>query len=187
MDGWIEEAIGGFGAWWWESERCPAERLLSSNLHNCQVPPPVKINVITAPNWRHPAPTNLWEGPKRLIPGLWAPWRRWACPQVGCTYWMLQARPPAMVVACGRLWWPWRCGGGGGGRVGTRLGLVSGGSMAYTKPGHATAVGTQNPGRVCPREPFQQQRNHASEAVQICESAARARGQPRSIARIDDE
>ena len=143
--------------------------------------PPVKIDVITAPNWRHPAPTNLWEGPKRLIPGLWAPWRRWACPQVGCTYWMLQARPPAMVVACGRLWWPWRCGGGGGGRVGTRLGLVSGGSMAYTKPGHATAVGTQNPGRVCPREPFQQQRNHASEAVQICESAARARGQPRSI------
>ena len=136
---------------------------------------------LTAPNWRHPAPTNLWEGPKRLIPGLWAPWRRWACPQVGCTYWMLQARPPAMVVACGRLWWPWRCGGGGGGRVGTRLGLASGGSMAYTKLGHATAVGTQNPGRVRPREPSQQQRNHASEAVQICESAARARGQPRSI------
>ena len=80
---------------------------------------------------------------------------------------MLQARPPAMVVACGRLRWPWRCGGGGGGRVGTRLGLVSGGSMAYTKLGHATAVDTQNPGRVCPREPFQQQRNHASEAVQI--------------------
>eukprot|EP01045_Picozoa_sp_COSAG04_P024679 COSAG04_NODE_3117_length_3150_cov_27.676172_2_plen_237_part_00 len=42
-----------------------------------------------------------------------------------------------MVVACGRLRWPWRCGGGGGGRVGTRLGLVSGGSMAYTKLGHA--------------------------------------------------
>ena len=74
---------------------------------------------------------------------------------------MLQARPPAMVVACGRLRWPWRCGGGGGGRVGTRLGLVSGGSMAYTKLGHATAVDTQNPGRVCPREPFQQQRNLA--------------------------
>ena len=115
------------------------------------LPPPSNINVITAPNWRHSAPTNVWEGSKRLIPGLWAPWRRWACPQVGCTYWMLQARPPAMVVACGRLWWPWRCGGGGGGRVGTRPGLASGGSMAYTKLGHAAAVGTQNPGRVPPR------------------------------------
>ena len=71
--------------------------------------------------------------------------------------------------------------GGGEERLGTRLGLAGGGPTAFAQPGHATAVGTQNPGRVRPREPFQQQRNHASEAVQICESAARARGQPRSI------
>ena len=71
--------------------------------------------------------------------------------------------------------------GGGEERLGTRLGLAGGGPIAVAQPEHARAAGTQNPGRVGPREPFQQQRNPRDRAVQICESAARARGQPRSI------
>ena len=72
--------------------------------------------------------------------------------------------------------------GGGEERLGTRLGLVSGGSMAYTKLGHATAVGTQNPGRVCPREPCQHPRNHAREKCKFANRPrARAASRDRSI------
>ena len=71
--------------------------------------------------------------------------------------------------------------GGGEERLGTRLGLAGGGPTAFAQPGHARAVSTQNSGRVGLREPFQQQRNPSDRAVQICESAARACGQPRSI------
>ena len=71
--------------------------------------------------------------------------------------------------------------GGGEERLGTRLGLAGGGPTAFAQPGHARAVSTQNSGRVGLREPFQQQRNPSDRAVQICESAARARGRPRSI------
>ena len=41
-------------------------------------------------------------------------------------------------------------------RLGTRLGLAGGGPIAFALPAHARAAGTQNIGRVCPREPFQQ-------------------------------
>ena len=71
--------------------------------------------------------------------------------------------------------------GGGEERLGTRLGLAGGGPTAFAQPGHARAASTQNSGRVGLREPFQQQRNPSDRAVQICESAARARGRPRSI------
>ena len=71
--------------------------------------------------------------------------------------------------------------GGGEERLGTRLGLAGGAPTAFAQPGHARAAGTQNSGRVGLREPFQQQRNPSDRAVQICESAARARGRPRSI------
>ena len=46
--------------------------------------------------------------------------------------------------------------GGGEERLGTRLGLAGGGPKAFALPAHARAAGTQNPGRVCPQEPFQQ-------------------------------
>ena len=71
--------------------------------------------------------------------------------------------------------------GGGEERLGTRLGLAGGGPTAFAQPEHARAASTQNSGRDGLREPFQQQRNPSDRAVQICESAARARGRPRSI------
>ena len=76
---------------------------------------------------------------------------KWVAP-IGCC----KARPSAMVFACGRLW----CHGAAGvvarRRLGTRLGLAGGGPIAFALPAHARAAGTQNPGRVCPQEPFQQ-------------------------------
>ena len=77
------------------------------------IPPPGKINVITAPNWRLSAPTNLWGSSKRLIPCLWAPWRRWACPSG--LHLLDVASPPvrhglrlrALVVAMALRGWRW--------------------------------------------------------------------------------
>ena len=120
------------------------------------IPPPVKINVITAPNWRLSAPTNLWGSSKRLIPGLWAPWRRWACPSgLHLLDVTRPARPPwsSPAGACGAMALR---GVVARRRLGTRLGLAGGGPIAFALPAHARAAGTQNPGRVCPQEPFQQ-------------------------------
>ena len=92
------------------------------------------------------------------------------------------ASPPARHGRCLRaLVVAMALRGGGEERLGTRLGLAGGGPTAFAQPGHARAASTQNSGRVGLREPFQQQRNPSDRAVQICESAARARGRPRSI------
>ena len=90
-------------------------------------------------------------------------------------------RPPTIVLDCGRLWWPWSGGNGGERRLDTRVGLGGEGSVAYAQPGYARAAGAQSSGRVCPLEPSPHPRRPRDRAVQICESAARARGQPRSI------
>ena len=114
---------------------------------------------MNAPNLGLSATSNVCAGPRRFILGPWAPWYRWACPRAGCTWCMLQARPPAMVLDCGRLRWPWRCAHGGGGRLGTRVAWGGGGSKADTQPGHARAAGTQSSGWVCPLEPPRHPRN----------------------------
>ena len=45
---------------------------------------------MNAPNCRLPDPANVWGSSKRLIPRLWNLWHWWACPQVGCTYWITE-------------------------------------------------------------------------------------------------
>ena len=157
-------------------------QLIFEERESYQIPSPFKIEKCNyRPELASFSPQKLMGQLKTVGPGPLGPLApvdmpKWVAP-IGCC----KARPSAMVFACGRLWCHGAVGVVARRRLGTRLGLAGGGPTAFAQPEHARAASTQNSGRVGPREPFQQQRNRSDRAVQICESAARACGQPRSI------